>query len=189
MANRRPGKHLPWRRDPAVWARLPAVERLHWQGQPNTTIAAALGVSENTIRRDLARLAELWHERTAATQAHWRARLVAELEDTERLALAAYDFDLQAERAVLFGEAVPGPDGQPRRVYRDAKGAARFHGSKAHALSVRRQAVMDKAKVLGLLGERVAPTDAGARTLDLTGLAAAAKAHRAERERGKNQIA
>ena len=55
------------------------------------------------------------------------------------------------ERAVLFGEAVPDANGQALSVYRDEKGSAVFRGQKAQALGVARQAIMDAAKLLGLV--------------------------------------
>lgn len=147
MATTRGRKSLPWRRDPGILARLRDVERRHLAGDPNTTIAEALGVGEVTIRRDLERLRELWLEQTKAEQADLRAQVVAELDDVKRRALAAAEFDEQAERAVLYGEG-----DQP--VQRDDKGTVTFRGQKAQALNVARQAVMDKAKVLGVVVEK-----------------------------------
>lgn len=145
MTTARGRKSVPWRRDPAILARLRAVERLHLAGQTNVAIADALSVAEPTIRRDLDRLRELWIEQTKAEQAEQRARVIAELEDVRTRALAAAEFDEQCERAVLFGDA---------RVIRDDKGSATFRGNKAAALGQARQATMDKAKILGIVVDK-----------------------------------
>jgi hypothetical protein len=142
-------KGIPWRRDLAILQRLPEVERRHLAGQANVAIAAALGVDEGTVRADLKRLQELWRERVAEAVEDLRAKAVVELDDLKRLALEAAAWDLACERAVLYGE---GEDG--RDVLRDDKGGASFRGQKAQALNVARQAVMDKAKLLGLVVER-----------------------------------
>lgn len=156
MPKHHAGKSVNWRRDPEVRARLEQVERLQWQRLPNTTIARQLNVDETTIRRDKERLQALWMERTAASQEEHRAAVVASLEDNERLALEAYAWDKQAEEAVLYGMEVT-IDGKPRVVYRDAKMSAQFRGNKAQALAERRQAAMAKAKVLGIVVDKVEP--------------------------------
>lgn len=152
-------KSVAWRRDPVILARLQAVERRHLAGESNVAIAAALDVDETTIRRDLDRLRELWLERTASAQDENRARVLAELEDVRTRALHAAEFDEQCERAVLFGDSIDDPDGNPQTVYRDAKGSAQFRGNKAAALAQARQATMDKAKILGIDVSKVAITD------------------------------
>lgn len=139
-------RQTPWRRDPAILARLPEVERRHLAGQPNTTIAAALNVSEGTIRNDLKHLSELWQEQIKGESAVLRGRIAAELRDVRRRAVKAAEFDEEAERAVLYGEG--------RAVERDAKGSAQFRGQKAQAINVARQASMDEAKLLGLVVEK-----------------------------------
>lgn len=139
-----------WRRDPAILARMHEVERRHLAGQPNTTIAAALGVDEGTIRNDLKRLSEHWLERIGETQETLRAAVTAELEDVRRRSIQAAEFDEMAERAVLFD----GPDEEGRQVERPEKGSVSFKGGKAAALSNARQASMDKAKLLGLIVEK-----------------------------------
>lgn len=158
LPNCRAGKSPGWRRDPVILNRLRTVERLHFAGRSNVSIAQELGVNEATIRNDLKRLTEFWLERTASTQAEIRARLMAELADIKGRALAAAEFDEQAERAVLYGETL---------VQRDDKGSAQFRGQKAQALQVARQATMDMAKVAGVLVDKVAPTDAEGNTLPL----------------------
>jgi hypothetical protein len=165
VPNPRGRKSVSWRRDPAILARLPRVERLHLAGRTNVAIAAELDVDEGTVRNDLKRLSEIWLDRTATDQADNRARVLAELEDVRVRALEAAEWDQMCERAVLFDD-LPEPDatttdGQPARrsVYRDAKGSAQFRGNKAAALAQARQATMDKAKILGLDVNKVALTD------------------------------
>lgn len=177
MASTKPraGKRIPWRTDPAILNRLPEVERRHLRGQHNTTIAAALGLSEAAIRLDLKRLNELWLERTGGRVEDMRARAVAELFDVKDRALRAAEFDELAERAVLFGHPVYDDDGNALTVQRDDKGSASFRGNKAAALGQARQAVMDAAKLMGLVVDKVAPTDAGGQTLDLAALLALAR--------------
>lgn len=153
MPKQHAGKSVNWRRDPEVRVRLEQVERLQWRRLPNTEIARQLKVDETTIRRDKDRLQELWLERTAASQDEHRAAVVASLEDNERLALEAYEWDKQAEEAVLYGSTVE-INGQSRVVYRDAKMSAQFRGGKAQALAERRQAAMAKAKVLGIVVDK-----------------------------------
>lgn len=146
---------VPWRRDAEILARLRHVERRHLRRIPNTQIAVELGVDEKTIRNDLVRLRELWIEHIQGEQAQLRAGIVAELDDTAERALAAAEFDEQCERDVLYGADRLDADGIAVRVYRDEKGSAKFTGQKAQHLNVRRQAVMDKAKVLGLVADKV----------------------------------
>lgn len=144
---------LPWRQDVVILARLLEVERRHLAGQPNTLIAAALGVDEGVIRGDLKRLRTLWLERIGAAQEDLRAQKLAELLDIKQRALTAAEFDLQAESDVLYNDSLaPDHEGGPsRRVVRDERGRAEFRGQKAQALNVARQAVMDAAKLLGLV--------------------------------------
>jgi hypothetical protein len=171
VPNPRGRKSVPWRRDPAILARLPRVERLHLAGRPNTSIAAELGLDEKTVRNDLARLAEIWLERTATEQADARARVLAELEDVRVRALEAAEWDQMCERAVLFGGSIEDEDG-PNSVYRDKKGSAQFRGNKASALNVARSATMDKAKLLGLVVDKAALTDGAGDDIPLDALMA-----------------
>jgi DNA-binding Lrp family transcriptional regulator len=169
MANhRRVG--LAWHKDPEVLERLRVVEPLHIRRVPNVAIARQLGVSENTIREDVKRLQTLWRARIQGEQEVLRAQVVAELDDVAERAMAAAEWDQQAEQAVLYGVEVE-IDGQPRQVYRDMKGAAQFRGQKAAALAVVRAARMDKAKVLGIVVEKAALTDADGASLDFVALA------------------
>jgi len=157
----RAGGRLPWRQDLTVLMRLPLVERRHLAGQLNTQIAAALEVDESTIREDLKRLRQIWMERVKGTQETLRAEKIAELADIKQRAIHQAEWDEYCERAVLFDDpAVPDSElervglDRERRVKRDDKGAATFRGAKAQSLNVARQAVMDQAKVLGLIVDK-----------------------------------
>lgn len=161
---------MEWRKDPVILARLPEVERRHLRGDTNVSIAAALEVDEKTVRNDLERIRTLWRERVGAEVVEMRAAVVAELDDVRRRAIAAAEFDEQMERAVLLGEKVGESE-----VQRDDKGSAQFRGNKAASLGQARQATMDKAKVLGLVVDKVSPTDAEGNTMDLAGLILLAK--------------
>ncbi len=155
---------LPWRKDPVILDRLVAVEAAHLAGRSNRAIGRELGVDDRTIRRDLDRIRELWRERIGESIEDLKAKAVAELEDIKRRALAAADFDENTERAVIFGD---GPDGG--KVVRPEKGSVSFHGNKAAALNVARQAVMDQCKILGILVDRTetAPVNVILRTYDI----------------------
>jgi hypothetical protein len=180
---RREGRaRLPWRRDPVILARLVEVERRNLIGERNTAIALALKVDEQTIRADLSRIRELWLEDTKAEIAALKARKVAELEEVKRQAFGAAAFDEMCERAVLFNEPFVGKDGKAGRVYRDSKGSAQFRGNKAAALGQARAAIMDQAKVLGLVVDKVSPTDDEGHTLDLATLLQRARALREARD-------
>jgi hypothetical protein len=171
VPNPRGRKSVSWRRDPAILARLPRVERLHLAGRTNVAIAAELDVDEGTVRNDLKRLSEIWLDRTATDQADNRARVLAELEDVRLRALEAAEWDQMCERAVLFDDlgaddeelASSGDDTfrgrRGSKVHRDAKGSAQYRGQKAQSLNVARQATMDKAKLLGIDVNKVALTD------------------------------
>lgn len=149
-------KSVPWRRDLVIMARMQEVERRHLAGESNVAIAADLCVDEKTVRTDLKRLTELWRERIGEQADVLRARAVRELDDIKRRALAAAEFDETAERAVLYGKDA---NGEPTQVERDHKGSVTFRGQKAQALNVARQAVMDEAKLMGLVVDKIAPTD------------------------------
>lgn len=151
---RHDGRERNWREDPRILERLPRVERLHFRGWTLRQIAAEVDVSFKTVARDLERCRELWRERAGTEVAEHRAAIVAALADNERLALEAYEWDKQAEAAVLYGEPVESADGRTLEVYRDHKGAAQFRGGKAAALAERRQAAMAKAKVLGIVVDK-----------------------------------
>lgn len=158
------GKSVHWRRDPKILERLSKVERRHLRGDTNVAIADDLGVDEITVRRDIQRLRELWLERVQEDQETIRAQVVANLEDVRRRALSAAEFDQRAERAVLYGED---EDGRVLIVERDAKGSAQFRGQKAQSLNVARQAAMDQAKVMGVIVDKVAPTDEHGKSLSM----------------------
>jgi hypothetical protein len=164
VPNPRGRKSVSWRRDPAILARLPRVERLHLAGRTNVAIAAELDVDEGTVRNDLKRLSEIWLERTATDQADNRARVLAELEDVRVRALEAAEWDQMCERAVCSttylsrrhhsrrtsGAAIR----LPRR-----QGLGAVPGQQGAALAQARQATMDKAKLLGIDVNKVALTD------------------------------
>jgi hypothetical protein len=183
MANPKPARKLgvPWRRDPVILERLPVVERRHLAGHTNMAIARDMGCDEGTIRGDLRRLNELWLERAGQSVDDLRAQAAAALLDIQRRAIAAAEFDEMCERAVLFGEG-------DAEVERDHKGSAQFRGNKAAALTVARQAVMDTAKVFGIVVEKVAPTDADGKALDLASLMALAQQRRQDGD-GDSQAA
>lgn len=185
----RPGHRAQraWKRDPEILARLQRVERLRLDGWSNLRIAGELGVAESTIRNDVKRLEGIWLEGLCATQDRLRAARVAELTELYRRALASADFDQACERAVLFGEEIV-IEGTKKAVLRNADGEATFKGNKVGALNVARQAVMDIAKIMGLIVDKVAPTDSEGNTLTLADLAARAREARAQRE-ARGQLA
>ena len=163
-------KQTPWRADPAILARLPEVEKRVLEGAHNTDIAREFGVSEGTIRSDRKRLQELWLEQVGGDVKARRAARIAQLEALYERSIRVADFDQRMERAVLLGEPVDGLE-----VYRDHKGSASFRGNKAAALAVARQALMDAAKIEGLVVDKMSPTDDQGKTLDLASLMALAK--------------
>jgi hypothetical protein len=150
-------KKVSWRQDPVILARLQRVERAHFAGTTNVAIAAAEGVDEATIRTDLKRLAALWIERLGDDVAANRAAILAQQADIAARALAAAQFDEQAERAVLYGELPPDVVIKGGSLVYDEHGRIQFRGNKAAALGVARQAIMDAAKVQGLVIDKVAP--------------------------------
>lgn len=147
-------KSLPWRRDPVILDRLVQVERAIWQGKTNAAIADDLGVDEKTIRNDRDRLTELQRERIKADQDVLRGQVVAELDDTSRLALESYERDIELETRTI-GSLSP------------------HKSQKAQLLDVRQKAVMNKAKVLGIIVDKIAPTDAEGKSLTLGQIRAA----------------
>lgn len=159
LATKQTGKRIPWRTDPIILNRLPEVERRHLAGEYNTTIAAALGVDEKVIRQDLGRLRQLWAEHTTGEVEHLKARAVRQLMDIHRRAIEAAEWDQAMEQAVLFDEVpdgvVPAPaSGSKPKVKRDRKGSAQFRGQKAQALQTAERAVMDAARILGLIDDK-----------------------------------
>jgi uncharacterized protein YjcR len=148
----RRGKKLPWRQDPEILARLPEVERRYLRGMFNTKIAEELGVSERTVREDINRLNQLWQERAGDQVDAMRAARFRELEAVKRLALESFDFDMEALRAVLYGE---------QHVVRDDDGRAQYKADKVAALAQYRQAVMDQAKLYGLVIDKKDVTSGG----------------------------
>jgi hypothetical protein len=66
----------------------------------------------------------------------------------------------------------PKPEPRKTSVLRDHRGSAQFRGQKAASLGVARQATMDKAKLLGLVVDKVAPTNAAGEDIPLDELMA-----------------
>ncbi len=173
---------LPWRRDREILERMERVERLHVGGMSCRAIAKSIGVNERTIRLDVGRLTELWIERVGATQEEHRAKAAAVLEEVTRRAFAAAEFDQRCERAVLFGEDVDLDGDGTKLTLRDEDGGASFKGQKVAALNLARQSIMDWAKLMGVVVDKVAQTDGEGNDLSLADLAARAREARAERE-------
>lgn len=173
-------RSVSWRQDAAILDRMRTVERLRLAGQSNHAIGAQLSVDEATIRNDLKRLSALWLETVREEQVVLRAAAVAELEDTRRRALEAYDFDRRMEEAVMTGGRFRTDAGGEAAICRDDRSSASFRGGKAQALNVARQATMDKAKILGIVVDKAALTD-GAGT-DLVSLILAARADGNDRQ-------
>lgn len=174
---------IPWRKDREILDRMERVERLHVGGMSCRAIAKSIGVNERTIRLDVGRLTELWIERVGATQEEHRAKAAAVLEEVTRRAFAAAEFDQWCERAVLFGEDVDlDGDGTMHPVQRGKDGDASFKGQKVAALNLARQSIMDWAKLMGVVVDKVAQTDGEGNDLSLADLAARAREARAERE-------
>ena len=161
---------MPWRKDPIILERLLTVEHLHLGNASNRAIAAKLGVDEGTVRADLKRLQELWIDRAGAGVAQLRADAVVRLQHAQRLALAAAAFGELCERAVLFGGTITLSDGTEVTVKRDKKGSAQFRGNKSAAIGVYRQAVMDQAKVQGIVVDKAAVTDSEGNDIPLAEL-------------------
>lgn len=171
-------KKTPWRSDPEITARLPDVERLHLNGKSNRAIAAQLGVTEMTIRRDLERIRALWLERAGDKIEHLKAQAAARLEGIYRKGLEQAEFDQAVEKAVIFDTEFEDEDGSSYEVQRPEKGGVTFKGQKAQALNVARQALMDQAKILGLVVDKVAPTDAEGNSIPITVIEAVQPAER-----------
>jgi hypothetical protein len=164
------GKAVSWRKDPLIQERMLKVQRRHLEGWSNLSIGAELHVDEATVRNDLKRLSELWTEHTQLEQAQLRAEAVARLEAVRVRALEAYEFDRAMEFAVMTGEQFENDDGEMFPIQRDDKGSAQFRGNKAAALNAARQATMDEAKVLGIIVDKVSPTNPDGTPLDLAEL-------------------
>jgi len=151
----RRGKDVSWRRDPVILARLPKVERMFLAGMYDSVIAQELGVHRATIQRDRERLEELWREQATNDIAAIRAEAVAMLRDNYRRSVQLAEEHQAIERAVIFGR-----DAEGKHVYveRPEKGSVSFKGSAAQALSNARQAIMDQAKLLGIVVDKVEQT-------------------------------
>jgi hypothetical protein len=82
-------QRLSWRKDPAILQRMTQVENMALMGFSNVAIATALGVDEKTIRKDRARLQEIWQERIGAKMDAMRAEAVAQYQKIQREAWMA----------------------------------------------------------------------------------------------------
>lgn len=147
-------RQAPWRDDPIILKRMARVEAHYLDGRSMTAIANEIGVSFNTIHKDVQRLKELWLEQTKAEQEEKRTTSERRLRRVQELAIEAYHADASYERAVLFDEAVV-IDGEERKaVGRGENGIVTFRSSKVAALAQARQAEMDIAKLNGLIVEK-----------------------------------
>jgi hypothetical protein len=151
----RRGKGVNWRRSPKIMDRVAKVQELTLAGVFNTEIARQLGIAESTVRLDQKRGEQLHLEQTADTIGDLRAEKIKQLSDLYQRALAAAEFDEATERAVVFGHDA---DGAPVYVERPDKGSVSFRGSKAQSLNVARQALMDQAKLMGIVIDKVETT-------------------------------
>jgi hypothetical protein len=154
-------RQTPWRRDFDVLERLPKVERMSLTGKSNRAIAAVLGVDEKTIRLDLDRLAELRREHLKAEQDDLRAEAIARLTDLYLRDVEYAELDNAREHAVLFGEPYIDADGKMHDVSYDQKGSAQYRSNKAALLSAAEKAVMDIAKLQGLVVDKADLTSGG----------------------------
>ena len=182
-ARRKGKKSLPWRQDREILSRIAEVERRLAAGENVPTIALALEVGESTVKDDRKRGLALYVERTGDQVEQQRADTIRRLEAVVATALGQARFDYEAARAVLFGTTAHGIDGEELtlstpEVGDDFRGVIKmpdYRGSPAASLAVARAALMDIAKLRGLVVDKVAPTDADGKTLDLASLVALAR--------------
>jgi hypothetical protein len=171
-------KKIPWRKDRALLTQIADVDRRRLRGESIPSIALVVGVSETTVKEHVRRATALFRERTADAVEEDRAEKIRVLEEIIRCALGQARFDYEAAKAVLFGTVAHDMDGAELEVRLpeippDFQGVIKmpdFRGQPAAALNVARQALMDVAKLRGLVVEKVAPTDAAGNTLDLASL-------------------
>ena len=135
MARRQPA----WYEDARTLQRLRQVEQLHLRGHPQAAIAATLGVSVRTVRRDIARCEQLWQQAAAEEVARARARTLRHLD-----AILAHGW-AAVEAAQQAGDLRAG----------------------VAALEVLRKACADRARLLGLLREPPAAPSGGLTLADL----------------------
>lgn len=147
-------KSVPWREDPEIRARLLKVEPLALEGQTNLAIADALGVTEVTIRRDRKRLQELWLEQAGGEIKRRRLVRIAQLEEVHRKSMALAERHEAIMLAVLTGGDV---DGKPLATSLDGMSVRLpdFKGQTAQLIKEARQALVDAAKIEGLVLEKV----------------------------------
>lgn len=172
-------KAIRWDRDPAILDRMRKVGEMHLQGASLNAISIKLEVSYQTVKKDLDRLSQQWRDQALGELEDMRARAIVELTQIKVKALEAAGFDMTAESAILFGL---NPDGTPlanalqRPEHYDKEGnligygSVSFRGNKAAALQAARAAIMDIAKLQGIVIDKVSPTDAKGNTLDLAAL-------------------
>lgn len=185
---------LPWKRDPVILARLEKVERMLLEGITNRQrIANALGVDAITIARDKQRLQLLWNARLGHKVEEMRAERIAALQHLVKVAYEGFEEDRRRIQSVLFDEPYeivdcPGkqdhagngvlcmaPHKFQVRVARPMNGSAQYKGQGAALLETSRKAIMDAAKLMGLVVDKVSPTDASGQTLDLATLVMSAR--------------
>ena len=167
-------RSVTWRRDPATLERMAHVERLRLEGVSNRVIAAQLGCNETTVRRDLARNAELWLERVGQQQDVLRAEALARYEDVRLRALEAARLDEAHARAVLYTDSFTDEAGVEHHTLRDVKGMAQYRGNKSANLNVALQAAQMQAKILGIIIDKAAVTDSAGQDINLPALMQAA---------------
>lgn len=180
----RPGKKsIPWDRDAEILDEVKEVDRRRLGGESIQSIALALGIGLATVKVHIRRASILYRDRTAANVAEQREDVIRRLEEVVRTALGQARFDYEAARAVLFGSVAHGIDGEeltidPPDVGEGFRGVIKmpeYKGSPSASLAVARQALMDIAKLQGLVVDKVAPTNADGTTLDLASLVLAAR--------------
>lgn len=176
---RREGKKsIPWRKDREILDQIAEVDRRRLRGENVPSIALALGISASSVKEHARRATELHRERTAESIADERADKIRQLEEVVRVALGQARFDYEAAKAVLFGGVAHGIDGEELTIqlpeipegFTGMIKMPDFRGQPAAALNVARAALMDIAKLGGLVVDKVAPTDAAGNTLDLASL-------------------
>jgi len=160
-----------WRRNPAVRARLSAVERMRSEGLSQESIARALGVNPDTINTDYRRLDALALEYLGESASKLRADKYSQLEHLARLAVTAYHEERAWLQACLFGTPIrvqcPG-----RAQHRDGTRCIQPHDYEVYPvpgatlrsqsgtlLATARQARFDQARLLGLVVDKHALTD------------------------------
>lgn len=143
-------KQTPWRADPATLERIILVDERVVQGQTNVAIAEALGVDEKTIRKDRARLQELWLEQAGGEVRRRRLLRIAQLEALHSDLLKVARRHERMLSAVLTGGKIDG-----KVVTRDQFGRVEIRVQTAQLLGQARAVLMDLAKIEGLVIEKI----------------------------------